>query len=106
MNARTRKYQVERLTWGDNRRCPTGRHAYAMEEGEWIDGDGKVVGQTRWHCWSCGHWQNSPPIGTFEWMARQAMKALPAGSGWSEIGATVGRQFYPGFAAADLRAQP
>lgn len=64
MQARTRKRRVERLMWGDSRRCPIGRHAYVMEQNAWIE-DGVTTCQTRWKCWTCGHWQTSPPIGTF-----------------------------------------
>ncbi len=32
MQARTRKRSVERLTWGESRRCRIGRHAYVHEQ--------------------------------------------------------------------------
>lgn len=64
MNARTRKRAVGRLMWGDSRRCPIGRHAYVMEQNAWVE-DGVVRNATRWKCWACGHWQTSPPIGSF-----------------------------------------
>ena len=77
MRVRTRKQRVERLMWGDSRRCPVGRHAYVMEQNAWIE-DGVTTCQTRWKCWICVHWQTSPPIGTFAHRAREFMREFEA----------------------------
>lgn len=70
MSARTRKRHVQRLMWGDSRRCPIGLHAYVMEQNAWIE-DGSPHFETRWKCWTCCHWQTSPPIGTLYHFVRQ-----------------------------------
>lgn len=77
MSARSRKHQVERLMWGDSRRCRIGRHGYVHEQNAWQDEQGNHHASERWHCWCCGHWQTSPPIGSALWHFRQ-WKALSA----------------------------
>jgi len=63
---------------GDSRRCPIGRHAYVTEQNSWLEADGTLKHATRWKCWSCGHWQTSPPIGTMAHRARLMVRELAA----------------------------
>ena len=74
MRARDRKHAVERLMWGDSRRCRTGCHVYVREQNAWFE-DGLIQQAVRWKCWTCMHWQTSPPIGTFAHNLRQFMRS-------------------------------
>lgn len=92
MSARIRKRRVERLMWGDSRRCPIGRHAYVKEQNAWIE-NGVTTCQTRWKCWACGHWQTSPPIGTMFHQAGLIMREFAASNPeeYARILAEVGK---------------